>query len=309
MKALSPEEHQQRVEAGKASAAKRHAHIASTISGAQKSALLYAHRHGHLYTSTRGSKSGVDDGEGDLHEHGRVTHRVVHALIKQGLLVRGHSTGARYESVPAGAFGRTLKHGYKSILTSSTAHHLSEDGHAVVAHLLSQPKTVSKSAVDDLAGWSRDVIKGRILTAAELRQRQVAARKAAQAAEQRNTDYGRKQFGIDYARWHQENVEYNQAQRRDRKSIEKHGGHTYRSIEHIPVDQVHAMPVWNAEKTKTLRERHESGKKLEPITGEWMPDGKFHVTDGIHRTHLARELGHTHIPALALSWVERKDEK
>lgn len=109
--------------------------IARKLIGAQKGAVLYAAKWGSLGRSTYGTSSGVDDGNGGLHDHGRVVTSTVKALEGMGILEKKSSSGPSYKSIPSNKFSKYPS--YRSILVSEQKFGLTVLGKKVAALITS----------------------------------------------------------------------------------------------------------------------------------------------------------------------------
>lgn len=120
------------------------------LTAAAVSALKYLSKYGMITASSYGTSSGVNDSNGDLHEHGRVTRAVLRSMIQDGLIeIADHKQG--YASVPAGAFGRTATHGYKSVPTSETTFKLTEKGREAIASMAKSQANDASAMFDERA--------------------------------------------------------------------------------------------------------------------------------------------------------------
>lgn len=107
------------------------------LSNAQKGALLYCLANGMISRTTYGSTTGVNDGSGDLHKHGRVTSPAIYKLVALGLLVldAAASTPAHYKSIWIETFQTKGRGGFRSIPHSESVFRLTELGRATAERL------------------------------------------------------------------------------------------------------------------------------------------------------------------------------
>lgn len=81
------------------------------------------------------------------------------------------------------------------------------------------------------------------------------------------------------------------------------GGYGHFTLEDVPLSEVDIPPVWQASKSKPIKEALVEGKPLPPVRLVRGEDGKLTIEDGIHRANAAVEAGHTHIPAIVDEFV------
>jgi hypothetical protein len=82
-----------------------------------------------------------------------------------------------------------------------------------------------------------------------------------------------------------------------------HGGYTKHTFELVPIEQINLPAAWHPDRPGPLRERMVAGKPLDPVRLTPI-GGRYDITDGIHRTNVAQELGMTHIPAIVDEWID-----
>lgn len=71
-------------------------------------------------------------------------------------------------------------------------------------------------------------------------------------------------------------------------------------LEYIPIDKIDMQEVWNKGRYKDNTEWLIKTGRFPPIRVGYNEEmGKYEIGDGIHRTNVARDMGYTHIPAIA----------
>lgn len=67
----------------------------------------------------------------------------------------------------------------------------------------------------------------------------------------------------------------------------------------MPLDKISRnTDVWSDEKLNSVRDQVSKTNSINPIRLVRDEKGNIHVSDGIHRLNVAKERGHTHIPAI-----------
>lgn len=84
------------------------------------------------------------------------------------------------------------------------------------------------------------------------------------------------------------------------------GGYTKVRYELVPIAKINLPPVWHPVRPGPLRERMEKDLPIDPVRLS-ESGGRFSITDGIHRTNVAKEFGFTHVPAFIDEWVDTPD--
>lgn len=69
-------------------------------------------------------------------------------------------------------------------------------------------------------------------------------------------------------------------------------------LRNIPISEVNVPPVWQAAKLPPILEGLSKGKPLPAIRAERGADGRWEISDGIHRANASKSRGLTHIPAI-----------
>lgn len=81
-------------------------------------------------------------------------------------------------------------------------------------------------------------------------------------------------------------------------SAREYGFYIYHVLEILPLADIHPEAVWNDSRIEHIREGIRAGVPLPPIHVSLNKDGKYHISDGIHRYNASKEAGFTHIPAI-----------
>lgn len=73
----------------------------------------------------------------------------------------------------------------------------------------------------------------------------------------------------------------------------------------MPIDKITKnTDVWSDEKLDAVRNQTAKSNVIQPLRLTRDEQGHIHVDDGIHRLNVAKELGHTHVPALWTDYFE-----
>jgi len=77
-------------------------------------------------------------------------------------------------------------------------------------------------------------------------------------------------------------------------------GYWYKdTLENIPISQIDLEPMHKPGRYRDNMEKIKKYKSCPPIIVYFNDEtGKYQFSDGIHRTHVVKELGYTHIPAI-----------
>lgn len=107
----------------------------------------------------------------------------------------------------------------------------------------------------------------------------------------------------DAQRWTQRDKES------DARSAREYGFYGYHVLKVLPLRDIHSEAVWNTGRIESIREAIREGKALPAIQVSQHKDGKYHISDGIHRYNASLEAGFTHVPAIVSVMVDTPEMK
>lgn len=96
----------------------------------------------------------------------------------------------------------------------------------------------------------------------------------------------------DVRRWTQRDPEREEEDARDS------GEYAYHQLVIVPIADVRPVSVWHGGRIERIREALRNGTPLPAIHATKAKDGKWDISDGIHRYNASVEAGFTHIPVI-----------
>jgi len=90
----------------------------------------------------------------------------------------------------------------------------------------------------------------------------------------------------------------------------------------ISISSIELTPVWNTLRFQDNQRKIRETGRMPPVILEYHEDGKYHISDGIHRIHAAKAEGYMAVPAIVAykreypppgfepaNYVQREDEE
>ena len=82
-----------------------------------------------------------------------------------------------------------------------------------------------------------------------------------------------------------------------------YGGYDEYRIEIVPISDVDVQDVWNPRRFEDAFDRLRQHLPTDPIHASLQENGKWDISDGIHRTNASIALGYSHVPVLTYDFV------
>ena len=110
------------------------------------------------------------------------------------------------------------------------------------------------------------------------------------------------QAGRTYYKYDRRKLKSHNDPAAQREEAKHRGGYSKYEIRLLPIKDIRLPKVWNPGRYERAKALIEAGKPLDPIDAVFS-NGKWEISDGIHRTNASKALGFTHVPAFVSTWV------
>lgn len=91
------------------------------------------------------------------------------------------------------------------------------------------------------------------------------------------------------------------------ESAREMGWFAYNVFEIVTMNRIIHQEVWNPPRFDKALKLMQQGTRLDPISVSKEPDGRFSISNGIHRFNASQAMGYTHIPVIYSVVVETPD--